>query len=71
LRLRGSLEVIFLYLVRFFRMALIATASSGVLIFTRRILDLTDRPFFNSESQVLGAAFADLPTIPHSFHGAV
>jgi hypothetical protein len=49
----------------------IATASSDVLIFTRRIPDLTDRLFSIQNPKFFGAAFADLPTIPHSFHGAV
>jgi hypothetical protein len=35
----------------------IATASSDVLILTRRILDLTDRPFSIQNSQFFGAAF--------------
>jgi hypothetical protein len=52
-------------------MTLIATASSDVLIFTRRILDLTNEPFSiqNPESSV--QPLADLPAFPHSFHGAV
>jgi hypothetical protein len=38
-------------------MTLIATASSDVLIFTHRILDLTDRPFSIQNPKFFGAAF--------------
>jgi hypothetical protein len=38
-------------------MTLIATASGDVLIFTRRILDLTDKPFSMQNPQFFGAAF--------------
>jgi hypothetical protein len=38
-------------------MTSIAPASSDVLIFTRRILDLTDKPFSIQNPQFFGAAF--------------
>jgi hypothetical protein len=38
-------------------MTLIATASSDVLIFTGRILDLTDKLFSIQNPQFFGAAF--------------
>jgi hypothetical protein len=46
-----------LFLFFFFRMTSIATASSDVLIFKPRILDLTDKPSSIQNPKFFGAAF--------------